>query len=91
MLRLELLGVQEKIAHSREHRATTRDSVYDDIETTDYDAILKLYDKMRLSRDRVQLVVNSDTRQRRTILLAHLIQLRFQIELTGVAQSTEFA
>lgn len=53
--------IQDKIAHSRQHRTTARDSVYDEIEANDYEDILRLYDKMRLSRDRVQAIVDSDT------------------------------
>jgi hypothetical protein len=50
----KIAAVQDKIAHSRESRGEARDGVYDAIEVGDYDAILALYDKMRLSKDRVQ-------------------------------------
>jgi len=59
----KIAEVQDKIAHSREHRTTARDSVYDEIEAKDYEDILKLYNKMRLSKNRVQAIVNSDNRQ----------------------------
>jgi hypothetical protein len=55
-----IAAVQDKIAHSREHRAASRDGVYDEIENEDYDAILALYNRMRLSRDRVQKISNWD-------------------------------
>lgn len=58
-----IVGVQDKIAHSREHRTTTRDKVYDDIEANDYEVILDLYNKMRLSRPRVQSVVDAEGRR----------------------------
>lgn len=58
-----IAAVQDKIAHSRQHRTTARDSVYDDIENNDYEAILQLYNKMRLSRDRVQAIVDGETRR----------------------------
>ena len=37
--------------------------MYDEIEAKDYEDILLLYNKMRLSKDRVQAVVNDDTRR----------------------------
>lgn len=57
--------VQDKIAHSRQHRTTARDSVYDEIENNDYEAILQLYNKMRLSRERVQAIVEAEERRER--------------------------
>jgi len=49
-----IASIQEDIAASREERHEARDSVYDRIEATGYDDVLKLYDKMRLSRERIE-------------------------------------
>jgi hypothetical protein len=53
--------IQDKISQSRENRIAARDGVYDEIETTDYEVLLKLYDKMRLSKERIE-VVSSEIR-----------------------------
>jgi len=55
-----IVDVQDRIAHSREHRTKERDSVYDRIESEDYDVILALFNKMRLSRDRVEAITAAD-------------------------------
>ena len=51
-----ILNVQDKIAQSREDRIQNRDGIYNEIEMNDYDNILQLYDRMRVSRPRVQYV-----------------------------------
>jgi hypothetical protein len=82
-----IVAAQDKIAHSREHRLTSRDSVYDEIEANDYEVILGLYNKMRLSKDRVQAIVNSDNRREllRTLALAVNIVLGAIIALGTIA------
>jgi hypothetical protein len=54
----QISTVQHKIARSREDRVSSRDSLYDEIEIQDYDHILQLYDKMRISRDRIQHIAS---------------------------------
>jgi hypothetical protein len=51
-----IADVQDKIAQSRERRGEPRDGVYDSIENDDYQPILQLFNKMRLSRARVQRI-----------------------------------
>ncbi|SRR5579871_1225594 len=53
-----VINVQDKIAESREDRVHNRDGIYDEIEMNDYDTILDLYDRMRISKPRVQKIVS---------------------------------
>jgi len=72
----KIAGIQEQIAYSRQHRVASRDSVYDQIEQTDYESILALYKTMLLSKERVQAIVDRDARQHRVhigILIAGAI------------------
>jgi hypothetical protein len=58
--------IQDKIAQSRENRIAARDGVYDEIEKVEYKSLLDLYDKMRLSRDRIDLIHSSQRRKERS-------------------------
>lgn len=62
--------IQENIAGSRGNRHLGRDQAYDEVEQNGYDGILNLYDKMRISKDRVQLAIEKDKRNRRLMLWA---------------------
>lgn len=53
----EIFDIQEKIAESREKRIQGRDGIYDEIEAKHYDKLLALYNKMRLSKARVEATV----------------------------------
>lgn len=54
----KIVQIQDKISQSREDRIASRDGVYDEIEETDYKSLLQLYDKMRVSRDRVGAIID---------------------------------
>jgi hypothetical protein len=49
----QIAVIQDKISKSREDRIAARDGVYDEVEATDYDPLLVVYDKMRLSKSRI--------------------------------------
>lgn len=46
-------GIQQRIAESRGNRTERRDAIYDVIDGEEYERVLALFDKMRLSKDRV--------------------------------------
>ncbi len=54
----QISAVQAKIARSREDRVSARDGLYDEIEIQDYDMMLLLYDKMSISKDRIQRIAS---------------------------------
>lgn len=56
--------IQSKIAKSREDRITSRDGVYNEIEETDYQTLIDLYEKMYLSQGRVDEIIRSDSRKK---------------------------
>jgi hypothetical protein len=57
-----IADIQTKIAESRQDRTNSRDTIYDAIDGDGYEKILKLFDTMRLSKDRV----NAEIRKERT-------------------------
>ncbi len=52
----KIASIQDKIAKSRENRIASRDGVYDEIEDSDYQHLLAVFDKMRLSEQRIDLI-----------------------------------
>lgn len=60
-----IAGIQKKIEVSRKDRITARDSTYDEIDQGPYNDILALYDRMRLSNDRVEAAVKKQRRDKR--------------------------
>jgi len=65
-----IAGIQQKVIESRGNRVAGRDGVYDNIETTDYDTLLALFQKMKVSAPRVQAMVDQDNwRKKRDFLL----------------------
>jgi hypothetical protein len=79
-------SVQDKIAHSRQHRLASRngsrDDIYDTIEKEEYDEILKLYDTMRRSKNRVQAIV--DRQWRNTMLERAAVALGLLIAVVAL-------
>lgn len=53
----QITTIQEKIAMSRQNRAAGRDGIYDEIEKSDFDEILALYEKMLNSKERVTRMI----------------------------------
>jgi hypothetical protein len=58
----KIFDIQEKIAKSRGDRNTLRDLIYNEIEKDDYNAILGLYETMKLSKERVEAEAKREAR-----------------------------
>jgi hypothetical protein len=58
--------IQDNIVESRGNRlSNNRDSVYDNVENDDYEKLLKLFNKMKTSQDRVQAIIDTESRTKR--------------------------
>jgi len=55
-----IADIQEEIEESRRNRTEKRDSIYDKIDVEGYDAILKLYRNMMVSRNLVDRTIRKD-------------------------------
>ena len=85
----KISAIQDKIAASRASRTTLRDSIYDEIETADYDSILLLFTTMRQSEDRVQAEVQAEAEEKerfrqRQVQLQYEGRLNLVIGVAGV-------
>jgi len=78
-----LAEVQEKIAQSRENRLEARDGVYDEIERDHLDGILRLYNKMRLSKTRVQEIADVQNRKESGLYWMTFISTAAAVGLIG--------
>lgn len=56
----KIADIQEKIEESRQNRTQKRDGLYDEIEIDGYDAILNLYQQMRLSEKRINRIIRTE-------------------------------
>jgi len=69
----KIVAAQDKIAQSREDRGTSKDAVYDELEQNEYNELLKLYNKMRVSKARVQAVANISRKKQRLNLVITVV------------------
>jgi len=59
-----IAGIQERIAESRKDRNTLRDSIYDQIDGDGYEQILRLFNTMRISKERIGAEINKERREK---------------------------
>jgi hypothetical protein len=55
-----IIDIQEKIEKSRGERTKDRDAIYDEIENTSYETIIKFYDRTRSTKGRVQAAITRE-------------------------------
>jgi hypothetical protein len=79
----KIAQIQDKISQSREDRIASRDGVYDQIEDTDYESLLNLYDKMRVSKERVGELIRSKHRRERRDFWLRFITAAGAVILVG--------
>lgn len=60
----KIIGIQERIAESRQDRTKLRDGIYNEIEKDGYPEILQLFNTMRVSKDRLLEIVAREQQAR---------------------------